>query len=383
MSEFAIRTYELTKTYGNTPAVDRLNLEVARGTFAAIVGPNGAGKTTTIKMLLGLVHPTSGRAEVLGKDPFREGSIVRSQVGFVPETQSLYGYMTARELLSFASRLYERWDSSLVSEYVDRFQLPLNKKIRDFSQGMKAQLSLITALAPHPELLILDEPFNGLDPIATRSFLEAVVDAVGRGGQSVLLATHLLFQIERVAEVVNIIDHGKLVLSRPMDDIKLNEKKVRVAFQLDPPDYVFRLPGVAGVERDGRRCVFRVTDHLEDVMAELAKIPHFALEVVDLNLEDVFIDYTLRRDGKAGSGRPNGPSGGSGVPSGSGGPGKPGGQGGQGGSGGPSGLGGPGGSGGPGRLGGPGGLSGSGGPSGLGEPGGPGEGTTSRDGAGK
>ena len=214
--------------------------------------------------------------------------------------------MTARELLRFTSRLYEGWDPSLVSEYVDRFRLPLNKKIRDFSQGMKAQLSLITALAPHPELLILDEPFNGLDPIATRSFLEAVVDAVGRSGQSVLLATHLLFQIERVAEMVNIIDRGKLVLSRPMDEIKLNEKKVRVAFQLDPPDYVFRLPGIAGVEREGRRCVFRVTDHLEDVMAELAKIPHFALEVVDLNLEDVFIDYTLRTDGKAGAGGPGG-----------------------------------------------------------------------------
>ena len=90
MSEFAIRTYELTKTYGDTPAVDRLNLEVARGTFAAIVGPNGAGKTTTIKMLLGLVRPTSGRVEVLGRDPFTEGSSVRSQVGFVPETQSLW-----------------------------------------------------------------------------------------------------------------------------------------------------------------------------------------------------------------------------------------------------------------------------------------------------
>jgi ABC-2 type transport system ATP-binding protein len=309
VSEFAIRTYELTKVYGDTPSVDRLNLEVAKGSFTAIVGPNGAGKTTTIKMLLGLVHPTSGRAEVLGKDPLKEGHRVRSQVGFVPETQSLYGYMTARELLGFTSRLYERWDSALVAEYVDRFELPLNKKIRDFSQGMKVQLSLIAALAPHPELLILDEPFNGLDPTATRHFLRAVVDEVGRRGQSVLMATHLLFQIERVAETVNIIDRGKLVLSRPMDEIKLNEKKIRVAFQLDPPDYVFSLPGVAGVEREGRRCVFRVTDNLEEVMSELSKIPHFALEVVDLNLEDVFIDYTRGKDGKTSAGEPGGRSG--------------------------------------------------------------------------
>lgn len=174
----------------------------------------------------------------------------------------------------------------------------MRKRIRDFSQGMKVQLSLITALAHRPELLILDEPFNGLDPIVTRRFLEAILDEVGQRGQSVLITTHLLYQMERVADTVCIMDRGRLVLSRPMDDIKLNEKKVRVAFQADPPESVFTLPGVSGVERSGRRCVFRVADRLEEIVTELKRIPHFALEVVDLSLEDVFMEYTVDRRSK-------------------------------------------------------------------------------------
>lgn len=292
MSEYAIRTYELTKQHGKNASVDHVNLEVVRGSITALVGPNGAGKTTTIKMLLGLVSPTSGRAEVLDMDPAKDGAKLRARVGFVPETQSLYGYMTAGELLRFCSRLHERWDSEIVNEYVDRFELPMRKRIRDFSQGMKVQLSLITALAHRPELLILDEPFNGLDPIVTRRFLEAILDEVGQRGQSVLITTHLLYQMERVADIVCIMDRGRLVLSRPMDDIKLNEKKVRIAFQADPPEWVFTLPGVAGVEKDGRRCVFHVADRLEEIVAELERIPHFVLEVIDLSLEDVFMEYT-------------------------------------------------------------------------------------------
>lgn len=300
LGEYAIRTHDLTKQYGQTVAVNRLNLEVKKGSITALVGPNGAGKSTTIKMLLGLASPTSGWAEVLGYDPGREPVKVRSRVGFVPESESLYGYMTADDLFRFCSQLHDRWDASLVDEYVERFGLPRNKRIKDFSKGMKAQLTLITALAHHPELLILDEPFNGLDPIVTRHFLEAVLDEVSRRGQTVVIATHLLFQMERVADTVCLMDRGKLIMSRSMDEIKLNEKKVRIAFQVDPPEHLFTLPGVVQVERQGRRCVFHVGDRLDEVIAELRKVPHFALEVVGLNLEDVFMEYTRNDQGRNG-----------------------------------------------------------------------------------
>lgn len=300
MGECAIRTYGLTKHYGQSASVNQLNLEVKKGSITALVGPNGAGKSTTIKMLLGFISPTSGRAEVLGYDPSREPVKVRSEVGYVPETESLYGYMTADDLFRFCSQLHDLWDLQLVNEYVERFGLPRNRRIKDLSKGMKAQLSLIVSLAHHPELLILDEPFNGLDPIVTRHFLEAVLDEVGKRGQTVLIATHLLFQMERVADTVCLMDRGELIMSRPMDEIKLNEKKIKVAFQVDPPEHLFTLPGVARVDRQRRRCVFHVIDRLDEVVTELSKIPHFALEVVDLNLEDVFMEYTLNDHGRSG-----------------------------------------------------------------------------------
>lgn len=293
MSEYAIRTYELTKRFGNTTSVDGLNLEIKTGSITALVGPNGAGKSTTIKMLLGLVKPTSGRAEVVGYDPVKEPVKVQSKIGYIPETQSLYGHMTADDLLRFCSRLHSRWDAEFVDEYISRLGLPRNKRIKELSKGMKTQLHLIAELAHHPDVLILDEPFNGLDPINTRYFIEALLDEVGQRGQTVLIATHLLFQVERIADTVCLMNRGKLVMSRPIDEIKLNEKKVKIAFQVDPPEHLFTLPGVVGVERQGRRCVFHVSDRLEEVVAELRKVPHFAVEIVDLNLEDVFMEYAL------------------------------------------------------------------------------------------
>lgn len=291
MREYAIETEGLTKTYDDVKAVDGLKLQVPAGSIFGLLGPNGAGKTTTIKMLLGLVAPTSGSARVLGFDVRTQSEEIRRRVGYLSETSSMYGYMSVGEILSFTRRLYPRWDKSVEDKYVDMFRLPRTRRVSALSRGMKTQLGLILALAPCPDLIVLDEPTNGLDPVGIRDFLQAILQEVSGTGQTVLMSSHMLYQVERVADWVGLIVRGRLLLSRPMDQLKLGQKKIQAAFQVNPPERIFQMPGIERVNRDGRRYVIHVSDNVDEILMNLREIPHFAVDVVDLNLEDIFMEY--------------------------------------------------------------------------------------------
>ncbi len=291
MREYAIETEELTKAFGDVRAVDGLNLQVPVGSIFGLLGPNGAGKTTTIKMLLGLVAPTSGSARVLGFDVRTQSEEIRRRVGYLSETSGMYGYMSVGELLSFTRRLYPRWDKAVEDKYIDLFRLPRTRRVSALSRGMRTQLGLILALAPCPELIVLDEPTNGLDPVGVRHFLQVILDEVSGSGQTVLMSSHMLYQVERVADRVGLLVRGKLLLSKPMDQLKLGQKKIQAAFQVDPPDKILKMPGIERVDHDGRRYVIHVSDNVDEIVAKLREIPHFAVEVVDLNLEDIFMEY--------------------------------------------------------------------------------------------
>jgi len=291
MREYAIETEELTKAFGDVRAVDGLNLQVPVGSIFGLLGPNGAGKTTTIKMLLGLVAPTSGSARVLGFDVRTQSEEIRRRVGYLSETSGMYGYMSVGELLSFTRRVYPRWDKAVEDKYIDVFRLPRTRRVSALSRGMRTQLGLILALAPCPELIVLDEPTNGLDPVGVRHFLQVILEEVSGSGQTVLMSSHMLYQVERVADRVGLLVRGKLLLSKPMDQLKLGQKKIQAAFQVDPPDKILKMPGIERVDHDGRRYVIHVSDNVDEIVAKLREIPHFAVEVVDLNLEDIFMEY--------------------------------------------------------------------------------------------
>jgi len=290
VTEYALWTEGLRKRFGDTVAVDGIDLRVPRGSIFGFLGPNGAGKTTTIKLLLGLLRPDGGRFAVLGREG-RPQPDVLARVGYVPEIPGLYSYMTAGDLAAFCSRLYPRWDQGLVDRYLDFFRLPRNRKVGRFSRGMKGQLALVLALGARPDLLVLDEPTAGLDPVARKHFLQTVLAEATAAGQTVFLSSHLLEDVERVADTLAIIRNGCLVLQKPMDEVKMGEKKVRVVFQNQPPAWLAEIPGVRRVQKEGAAFLLTVTGGVPAVLERLRTVPLFALEVIDLTLDQVFEEY--------------------------------------------------------------------------------------------
>lgn len=294
--DLAVRTEGLTKAYGKDTVLRDLNLHVPRGSIFAFLGPNGAGKTTTIKILMGLVNPTFGRVEVLGCDLRHSAAKARSRIGYVPEEPALYDYMTVEETHAFCRSFYSRWDAGRVSKVLRSLGLSPRQRAGHLSTGQKSALALALALGPRPELLILDEPTAGLDPVKRREYYSLMVDEVAGTGTTVLLATHLLGDAERLADRVAFINRGELVLTRDMDELKITEKRVRMVFQGEPPAGLDDLPGVRKVEREGRSIIFTVSENAGDVMDKLSRYPHFVLETLDMDLEDIFLAYV--REGK-------------------------------------------------------------------------------------
>lgn len=292
MDEFAIEANGLVKRYGETLALDHLDLQVRRGEVFGFVGPNGAGKTTTIRILMGLSRPTSGEVRLLGESLAGAGPSLRSMIGYVGEEQAVYPYMRVSECMDFLRDFYPRWDQKLALRVAEVFGLPLRQRAGELSKGMRVQLALILALAPRPPLLILDEPTAGLDPIARREFLSTVLrEAVGPD-QSVFMSSHNLTEVERVVDRVGIIVRGRMAAVRAIGEFGATQKRIRVVFQADqPPAGILDQPGVVGVAREGRGYLLTVESDVEEIMASLARVPTFALELLDMSLEDSVLHY--------------------------------------------------------------------------------------------
>lgn len=289
----AIETIDLTKMYNDSLAVNSLNLTVSRGSVYGFLGLNGAGKTTTIKLLLNLIHPTSGGGNVLGYDIETENLQLREKVGYVAEDPVIYEYMKVSNVIEFCRNTYENWDMAIAGRYLDLFELPVGKKVRELSKGMKNQLALAAALGSRPDLLILDEPTGGLDPIKTRDFFKVVLEQVAETGQTVFFSSHRLNEVERVADTVGIIHRGKLVFSRSLDDIKTKLKKIRAVFGEEiSPESIRYAPGVVSVTGLGRGWVIECDNSLDDVLPRLNELNPVDVEVMDVTLEDVFTRYT-------------------------------------------------------------------------------------------
>ncbi|MFO8059644.1 MAG: ABC transporter ATP-binding protein [Bacillota bacterium] len=297
MKQNAVKIDNLTCRFADVTAVRNLSLSVPSGCIYAIVGKNGAGKTTTIRALMGMVRPDGGRAEILGFDCTAQGERARRHVGYLPESRSLYGYMRVDELLRFARSFHGDWDDALVNRYLELFEIPRRRVTSQLSAGMRTQLGLILALAHNPRVLILDEPIAHLDVARVRQLLTIMLSEAAAKEQTVLISSHALHHVERVADHVAIIDRGRLVLEKPLEDMKVDEKRIRVAFQVDPPEDLFDHPAVTQVRNEGRKYLVTVCGSADDIVDRCSRIPHFALEVIDMNLEDIFLEYTDRRGG--------------------------------------------------------------------------------------
>ena len=224
--EFAIQTHQLTRNFGDFCAVNQVNIQVRPGTFYGFLGPNGAGKSTTIKMLTGLLAPTSGRARVLGKDIFQmdEALEAKQHIGVIPEDLALFNYLNAREHLTFIGRMYlipAEVVETRIGELLNLLKLEEagSKLILEYSHGMKKKLALAAALLPDPDLLFLDEPFEGVDAVSSRVIRDILLDYVRRGS-TVFLTSHVLDVVEKLCTHVGIIADGRLVVQASLDDIR-------------------------------------------------------------------------------------------------------------------------------------------------------------------
>ena len=288
----AIVTERLTKYYGSRCVVNCLDLRVPAGTVYGFLGRNGAGKSTTIKMLLGMVQPNYGRVELLGHDVAGLPPEVRARIAYLAEGHPLYGWMTVAEAVRFGRSFHaDRWNQGLLDQILEHFEIPSRAKLRRLSNGQRANVALALAIAPDPDLLILDDPTLGLDTVARRDFLMSMIHLVQRQGRTILFSSHILADVERVADRIGILVDGVLRVDCPTEHFKESVSKLVLEFPGRPPAF----PGCSGLVQAwevGHRLELVIVKFGPEQRQVIESLAPLAWDVVGLNLEDAFVDYT-------------------------------------------------------------------------------------------
>ncbi len=302
MSVPAIRIENFTKRYGKITAVDNLSIDVPKGSIFGLLGQNGAGKTTTIRTMLNLLQPTEGSIQVLGLDSVKESLEVRKRIGYLPEEPTYYTWMTVDEIIGFNAAFYPTWDDDLADKLLDDLGLPRDRKLGSLSRGMQAKVGLVMALGPRPDLLLLDDPTSGLDPVVRHEFLEAMISNVQSEGGTVFFSTHLLHEMERVADDVAIIHEGKLRLLGSLESVKTDFKKLRVIYPNVVPD-VFPVEGIVRADSNHHQALLTVQKYDPAMDEALLAAGSETIEVLDLSLEEIFVEM-VKGERDAGAVRP-------------------------------------------------------------------------------
>jgi ABC-2 type transport system ATP-binding protein len=293
----AIHTDGLCKRYGNTVALDALNLTVKEGEVYGYLGPNGSGKTTTIRLLLGLHRPSGGRAELFGVDAWQNPVRAHQRVAYVPGEPFLWPSLTSAETLEFLARVHGGTDVSYRDVLVKRFQLDASKKIRTLSKGNRQKVQLIAALATRADLLLLDEPTSGLDPLMEVAFRQCVNEAKQRG-QTVFLSSHILSEVEALCDRVGILRAGRLVDEGTLAELRhLAAQTVEVTFA-GPVPTLPPLEGVHGQSAGPNTLRFEVTGSIGPLIAALSEHPVETLTSREPSLEEIFLHHYDGSDGR-------------------------------------------------------------------------------------
>jgi ABC-2 type transport system ATP-binding protein len=276
-----LRTVDLSKRFGGNVVVERLNLELPESSIYGLVGPNGAGKTTTIKMLMNIVPPSTGHAVVLGTDSRRLGPAAFERIGYVSENQEMPEWMTVHYLMSYLKPFYPAWDDARAAELLHQFDLPLDRKLKHLSRGMWMKAALASSLAYRPKLIVLDEPFTGLDPLVRDELIEGLLDAAQDA--TILVSSHDLAEIETFASHIGYLDHGRLQFSEEMTSLAARFREIEITFDA-PPAIPARYPASWLQLRSSAR-VIRFVDSQFDGKRSAAEITQIfgPLENVSIN----------------------------------------------------------------------------------------------------
>lgn len=290
-----IETNKLSKYYGKERGIIDLDLQVEQGEIFGFIGPNGAGKSTTIRTILSIIHPTSGTATIFGKDVTKFGPEIRQQIGYLPSEVFYYDNMRAIELLRYSASFYHKPKAETEKRIQDLAQLldlDLHKKIDNLSYGNKKKVGIIQGLLHEPELIILDEPTGGLDPLIQQKFFNLIREENKRGA-TVLFSSHILGEVQRLCSRVGIIKDGKLIKVEKLSELMQNSTKRFKVNTVQPADKkVFSvIKGVSELTQDGKEINFLFRGNLDQVTKVLAKLDLTNLEVTEPDLEEIFLHY--------------------------------------------------------------------------------------------
>ncbi|HSQ58695.1 MAG TPA: ABC transporter ATP-binding protein, partial [Gemmata sp.] len=274
--------------FGAKVALDNVRLAVPRGTVFGLVGVNGAGKTTLIKHVLGLLRATSGSVRVFGRDPAADPARVLIRIGYLSEEPDLPGWMRVSELFRYTQAFYPHWDPAFAEELRQSFDLDPAAKVKTLSKGQRARAGLVVALAHRPELLVLDEPSSGLDPIVRQDILGAIIRTIAEEGRTVLFSSHLLHEVERVADRVALIDRGRVVFSGALDHIKNTHHRLTLRF-LEPRPQPPALAGALAWEGRGSEWVAVCNGRLDELREAAAACGAQVIGQRVPSLDEIFV----------------------------------------------------------------------------------------------
>ena len=291
MNAPVVEVQGLTRYFGAKAAVHEVSFSVGAGEVFALLGPNGAGKTTIMRMLLGLLKPTRGRASIYGCDSTELTPAVRARVGYLAEGHPLYGWMNIKTVASFTAGTHPRWDGKQFRDFMDYFHLGLDERIGSLSNGQRAQVSLAIALACAPELLVMDDPTLGLDAGTRQDFLRGIIDLAGSEGRTVIFSSHILQDVERVATRIAVLVGSALRADVPLEDFKAGVVRYHLAFDGEVPvlQGIPRVVNIALMTNAALVTVVRPGPETEEALQRTGAI---RCEQVGMSLEDAFVDFT-------------------------------------------------------------------------------------------
>lgn len=291
MEKTVLTIKDLTKDFGKVRALDKINLELHEGETFGYIGPNGAGKTTTIRILLGSLKATSGSASVFSLDSWKDSVEIHKRIAYVPGELNLWKNMTGGEVIDLLLSLHGVKDLSSREKYLKIFDLDPLKKCGTYSKGNRQKIALVAAFASDADLLILDEPTNGLDPLMEQVFIECIEEEKKKG-KTILLSSHILSEVERICDHIGIINNGKIVETGSLDELRhLSSNSVVMETRL-PADSLNDIKGISDLVRDGNRLSFHAdSQHTEEIISHLSKYGITKLTSTPATLEDLFLRH--------------------------------------------------------------------------------------------
>lgn len=289
-----IKTDSLVKFYGKARGIDGINLEVKEGDFFGFIGPNGAGKSTTVRTLLGLISPTSGNAEIFGKDIIKNKTEILSEVGYMPSEAAFYPDMRVREVIKLSAALRKKDCSDSAKGLCERLQLDTDKKIKELSLGNRKKVSVVCALQHNPRLCILDEPTNGLDPLMQREFY-AILKELNGNGTTVFLSSHILSEVQHYCKTAAVIKDGKLLVCDSIKNIGHTEaKRVTLRGIAAPPE----LDGIKDIKQNGDTVSFLYSGNPSALLSVLSRLTITDINIAEPDLEEIFMHYYAKEEQK-------------------------------------------------------------------------------------